>query len=186
MDKTALLVMDVQAGVIGRITLPPTYLPLLSKIIDTARSASIKIIYVTISFRPGHPEIAASNPTFYAGKKAGAFVAGSPETRIDSAIAPQEGDILVEKKRVSAFAGSGLDMILRSSGIENLVLAGISTGGVVLSTLCEAADKDFGLVVLRDLCLDSNEELHNALMDNIFKKRGEVLNAEAWLERLKS
>ncbi|KAH8799351.1 isochorismatase family protein [Xylogone sp. PMI_703] len=186
MDKTALLVMDVQAGVTGRMALPPTYLPLLSKTINAARSSSVKVIYATISFRLGHPEIAASNPTFYAGKKAGAFVAKSPETRIDPATAPQEGDILVEKKRVSAFAGSGLDMILRSLGIGNLVLTGISTGGVVLSTVCEAADKDFGLVILRDLCLDTDEALHNTLMDNIFKKRGNVLPADTWLESLKA
>jgi len=86
---------------------------------------------------------------------------------------------------VCAFTGSGLDVVLRGLGVETLVLAGISTGGVVLSTVCEAADRDFGIVVLKDLCLDADEALHNTLMEKIFTKRGEVLDAEKWLEKLK-
>jgi nicotinamidase-related amidase len=176
MSTTALLVMDMQGGMVSR-------LPLLHKTITTARP-HMKIIYITVSFRPGHPEIVLSNATFSAVQKANLFVAGSPETMIEPSIAPIEGDIVVEKKRVSAFSGSGLDVILRGLGVQTLVLAGVSTGGVVLSTLCEAADRDFGIVVLRDLCLDPDEKVHDMLVEKIFKKRGEVLGAEEWLERL--
>lgn len=183
MTKTALLVMDYQAGIIGRMPLPPDHLERLAKTIDTARP-HVKIIYVTVAFRPGHPEVAPSHPTFAAVSKTNSFVAGSPETQIDPAIAPKEGDILVEKKRISAFTGSGLDLILRSLGVETLVLAGISTGGVVLSTLCEASDKDFSIVVLKDLCSDGDSDLHETLMTKIFSKRGEVLGAEEWLKKL--
>nr|QTE76004.1 ScyR4 [Scytalidium album] len=185
MDKTALLVMDVQGGMVSRLPTAQTFIPLLSKTVAAARPF-VKIIYATVSFRPGHPEIAPSNVIFSAALKSGAFVAGSPETVIDPSIAPQEGDILVEKKRVSAFAGSGLDVILRGLGIETLVLTGISTGGVVLSTVCEAADKDFKLVILKDLCADPDQAVHNVLMENVFTKRGEVLGAEEWLEKLKA
>jgi len=185
MEKTALLIMDVQVGNVSQSALPSTYLPLLSKTITTARP-SLKIIYVTISFRPGHPEIASSNTLFSAAAKANRYVAGSPETLIEPSIAPEAGDIIVEKKRVSAFSGSGLDVVLRGLGVETLVLTGMSTGGVVLSTVCDAFDRDFKIVVLKDLCVDGNVELHNTLMDKIFKKRGEVVGAEEWLERLKA
>lgn len=185
MSTTALLVMDIQNGLIAspKFTPPPTYLPLLHKTIDTARP-HMKIIYVKVSFRPGHPEIDLSNPTFGAAAKNNLFVAGTPDTEIEPSIAPIEGDIVVEKKRVSAFTGSGLDVILRGLGVKTLALAGVSTGGVVLSTVCEAADRDFGIVVLRDLCYDPNEEVHNILVEKIFKKRGEVVGSEEWLERL--
>jgi nicotinamidase-related amidase len=185
MDKTAFLVMDTQAGILGRAILPPNYLSLLSKTINTARP-SMKIIYVTVSFRPGHPEIASSNPVFGSAAKTNLFVAGSPETQIEPSIAPVDGDIVVEKKRVSAFTGSGLDVILRGLGVQTLVLAGVSTGGVVLSTLCEAADLDFKIVVLKDLCVDRDEAVHELLMEKIFKKRGDVVTAEEWLEKLKA
>jgi len=51
----------------------------------------------------------------------------------------------VTKRRVSAFAGSDLHVLLRAGGIEALVLSGIATTGVVLSTLRQAADLDFSL-----------------------------------------
>jgi nicotinamidase-related amidase len=183
MSTTALLVMDIQMGMLAMATIPPTYLPLLQKTISTARP-HMKIIYVTVSFRPGHPEIVFSNPTFGPPAKAGRFVAGSPDTTIEPSIAPIEGDIVIEKKRVSAFTGSGLDVILSGLGVTTLVLLGLSTGGVVLSTVCEAADRDFGIVVLKDLCFDPDEKVHEMLVEKIFKKRGEVLGAEEWLERL--
>ncbi|KAH8799348.1 isochorismatase family protein [Xylogone sp. PMI_703] len=185
MNKTALLILDVQAGHVSRLKLPPTYFPLLSKTIDTARD-SAKVIYTTVGFRPGHPDVAASNFTFYPYAKRNVFVSGSPETLIDPAITPQKDDIIVEKKRMSAFSGGGLDVILKSLGVETVVLTGTSTARVVLSTLCEAADKDYKVIVLRDLCADGDEELHNMLMDQVFKKRGEVINADEWLERLKA
>lgn len=184
MENTALLVMDVQTGLVSRLALPPTYLPLLSKTITTAR-AFMQVIYVTVAFRPGHPEIASSNLAFSAAAKSNSYVVGSPETLIEPTIAPVEGDIVVEKKRVSAFAGSGLDVILRGLGIKTLVLVGITTAGVVLSTACDAADRDFEIVVLEDLCIDREEAVHEMLVDKIFKKKGEVVGADKWLERLK-
>lgn len=121
---------------------------------------------------------------FVSGKENNLFVAGSPETAIHPDISPIEGDIIVEKKRVSAFTGSGLDVILRGLGVKTLVLVGISTGGVVLSTLCEASDKDFEIVVLKDLCLDPDEKVHELLVEKIFMKRGEVMGAEEWVKTL--
>nr|QTE75990.1 ZopL2 [Diffractella curvata]BBU42024.1 putative isochorismatase-family protein [Diffractella curvata] len=186
MAKTALLVMDVQGAFVPRLAQSSDYLPRLAKTIAAARPSVVKVIYTRVAFRPGHPEISPSNPTFSAAVKSKSFVEGSPETLIDPSIAPQEGDVLVDKKRVSAFSGSGLDIILSSLGIETVVLAGMSTGGVVLSTVLEASDKDFGVVVLKDLCVDADETLHNTLMDKIFTKRGQVVEAEKWLETLKA
>jgi nicotinamidase-related amidase len=184
--KTALLVLDVQAGFVTRAKLTPNYLPLFSKTIDAARAADIKVIYMTVAFRPGHPEIVLRNAPFALAVKTNTFVSGSPETAVDAIIAPKDGDVLVEKKRVSAFTGSGLDVVLRGLGVEHLVLAGMSTGGVVLSTVCDAADRDFGITVLRDLCTDADLDLHNTLMDKIFSKRGDVIEAGQWLESLAS
>ena len=186
MSKTALLIMDVQAGVLSQVSLPPTYLPLMASTIATARASSVKIIYVTISFRPGYPDISPSNVVFSAAAKNNVFIAGSLHTEIHPSIAPTGDDIIVVKKRVSAFTGSDLELVLRSLGVQTLVLAGMSTSGVVLSTLCEAADKDFGLVVLKDLCVDRDEEVHRVLVDSIFAKRGKVVGAEEWVGTLKA
>ena len=106
-------------------------------------------------------------------------------TAIQSSIAPLPTDIVVEKKRVSAFSGSDLDVVLRSLGVEKLVMAGMITSGVVLSTVCEAADKDFEIVVLRDLCADFKEETHSMLMDDPFAMRGVAVGARDRIKELK-
>ena len=76
--------------------------------------------------------------------------------------------------RVSAFAGSDLEVILRSLRIDTLVLTGIATSGVVLSTLREAADKDYGLVVLSDACLDADPEVQRVLIEKLFPRQADV------------
>ena len=95
-------------------------------------------------------------------------------------MAPEPADILVTKRRVSAFAGSDLDMVLRAGGIDHLVLAGIATSGVVLFTLRQAADLDFGLTVLADGCLDADPEVHRVLMDRVFPQQANVTTVASW------
>ena len=94
-------------------------------------------------------------------------------------------DIVVTKRRVSAFSGSDLEVVLRAQGISHLVLCGILTSGVVLSTLREAADKDYQLTVLADCCVDSDEEVQRVLLSKVFPRQAEVVTAEAWSARLK-
>lgn len=101
-------------------------------------------------------------------------------TVIHSAVAPQAGDIVVTKRRVSAFAGSDLDVVLRAQDIDHLVLSGIATSGVVLSTLRYAADLDYRLTVLSDCCADGDDEVHRVLLGKVFPRQANVLTAEEW------
>jgi nicotinamidase-related amidase len=81
---------------------------------------------------------------------------------------------------VSAFTGSDLEVMLRSFEIKHLVLCGISTSGVVLSTVREAADKDYRITVLSDCCADRDEEVHRVLTTKIFPRQAEVITLEEW------
>ncbi|MER7279158.1 isochorismatase family cysteine hydrolase [Dactylosporangium sp. NPDC000244] len=183
MATTALLVMDVQRAVVERYP-DPGYLPRLRTAIDTAHARGLPVIYVVVGFRPGRPEISPRNRMF--GRLAGAHEspAEAASMRIHPDIQPDTdpvaGDIVVTKRRVSAFAGSDLEMVLRAGGIEHLVLTGIATGGVVLSTLRQAADLDFGLTVLADGCLDDDPEVHRVLVEKVFPRQAEVLTIAEW------
>jgi nicotinamidase-related amidase len=115
------------------------------------------------------PEISANNKVFGGSKaRAAGRTATSNDMNICSAITPSHEDIIVIKRRVSAFTGSDLDLLLRSIGVKNIILTGVATGGVVLSTLCEAADKDYSVTVLSDACADYNEEVHHFLIEKVF------------------
>ena len=85
------------------------------------------------------------------------------------------------KKRVSAFAGSDLAEVLRGGAIDTLVLTGIATSGVVLSTLRQAADLDYRLVVLHDGCADADPEVHRVLTEKVFPRQAEVLDVDDWV-----
>jgi nicotinamidase-related amidase len=184
MENTVLLVMDVQQGIVQRFAGDPGYLDRLQQAIAAARTAGVPVIHVRLSFRPGHPEISPSNKTFAARAASGAFDDGSEATQIHPAVAPQSGDLVVTKRRVSAFTGSDLEVLLRGLGAGTLVLAGIATSGVVLSTLRQAADLDYQLVVLADGCLDTDPEVHRVLTEKVFPRQAEVLTVEQWAAQL--
>jgi nicotinamidase-related amidase len=176
---SALLVMDVQRGIVERYA-DPAYLPRLRQAIDGARAAGMPVIYVVIGFRAGHPEVSVRNKTFSTLATGSRFAEGDPSAEIHPDVAPAPGDIVVTKKRVSAFAGSDLDLVLRAQQISSLVLTGIATSGVVLSTLRQAADLDFGLTVLADGCLDADPEVHRVLTEKVFPRQAEVLTVDGW------
>ncbi len=91
---------------------------------------------------------------------------------------------MVTKRRASAFSGSDLDVVLRARGIDSLVLTGLSTSGVVLHTLCQANDQDFGLTVLADACLDTDPEVHRVLTERLFPQWADVVAVEDWLKAI--
>jgi nicotinamidase-related amidase len=183
MDATVLLVMDVQRGVVERFAEDPGYLERLSSAIEAARAAGIPVVYVVVGFRPGHPEISSRNRSFSAIAGSGAFAEGDPAAEIHPAVAPRPGDIVVTKRRVSAFTGSDLDVLLRGLDAGTLVLTGIATSGVVLSTLRQAADLDYRLVVLADACLDRDAEVHRVLTEKVFPRQADVRTVAEWAAR---
>jgi nicotinamidase-related amidase len=183
---SALLIMDVQNGVVQRFADDDGYLPRLAAVADAAREAGVQVIYVTVAFRPGCPEISPRNKTFSAIADSGRYTHGDPDTAVHAAVAPAAGEAIVVKRRVSAFAGSDLELVLRSGGVDSLVLAGIATSGVVLSTLRQAADLDYHLTVLHDGCLDADPEVHRVLMDKVFPRQAEVVSTAEWIASLRA
>ncbi|MFJ9411218.1 cysteine hydrolase family protein [Streptomyces sp. NPDC101393] len=179
--NTALLVMDVQQDIVDIADDGSGYLPRLSRAIDGARAANIPVIYVVIALRPGFPEVGTRNRALTAIARAGLFVEGHPGTEIHPEVAPRPGDVVVSKRRASAFSGSDLDVVLRARGIDSLVLTGIATSAVVLYTLCQANDLDFGLTVLSDACLDTDPEMHRVLIERLFPQWADVVTVDDWL-----
>lgn len=178
----ALLVMDVQRSIVSSLHDAPAYLERLGRVIDTARRSAIPVIYVAVRFRDGYPDVSPRNQSFSRIKETGRLLESDPNSRIDPRVAPADSEVVVTKKRVSAFAGSDLDVLLRSWGIEELVLTGIATSGVVLSTLRAAADMDYRLTVIADCCGDADEEVHRVLTTRIFPRQADVVSAGEWIQ----
>jgi nicotinamidase-related amidase len=103
---------------------------------------------------------------------------------IHSAVEPQQEDILITKHRISAFTGTDLEMILRARDIDTLILFGIATSGVVLSTLLHASDADYRLIVVKDCCADLDAEVHGCLVEKVFPRLATVLGANECIKML--
>lgn len=172
--------MDIQPGVLERVPDHAAYFARLSEAVRVARSHAIRVIHVVVAFRVGLPEVSPKNQSFAALKRMQA------EFLIDArpVIAPEGNEVVVTKRRVSAFTGSDLEVILRSAELEHLVLCGFATSGVVLSTLREAADRDYRLTVLEDLCADPDPEVHAVLVSKVFPRQARVIRSPEWAAEL--
>lgn len=178
--NTALLIMDYQPGIIDQVENREEFLNSAGLAIDAARKNSIPVIYVVVGFRAGFPEVSDRNKLFGSIKQSAPAGMINPQPVIELS----GDDILVTKRRVSAFSGSDLEAILRGKNINHLTLAGISTSGVVLSTVREAADKDYGITVIGDLCADSKKDVHAILLEKVFPWQAEVTTCQEWVGSL--
>ena len=179
-QHTALLVMDLEMGILNTFPGAESYVNKVATAIIHAREKNIAVIYVRVGFRQTKPEISLNNKSFSAMKENIANVDMEAFMKIHPAVEPLQNDVVVTKRRVSAFTGSDLEVVLRAQNINHIVLAGISTSGVVLSTVREAADKDYRITVLSDGCADRDEEVHSVLVTKIFPKQADVLTIDEW------
>ncbi len=176
--------MDLQQAVVDGYGGTAELLAAAQRALAAARSHEVPVIYVRLLFRRGHPEVSSNNEIFSRIGQGTRFTDDDPATGIAPQIAPEPGDVVVTKKRISAFAGSDLEYVLRARSIAHLVIGGIATSGVVLSTLRQASDLDFRATVLRDACADTDDEVHRVLLDKVFPRQARVITVDEWTAQL--
>ena len=170
-------------GIVGMLPAAEALVGKVAKAIAHAREQSIPVFYVVVGFRQGAPEVSVNNKSFGAGKERFAKMDMTEFMKVHPGLGAKADEIIVTKRRVSAFTGSDLEVVLRAHGIHHLVLTGIATGGVVLSTLIEAADKDYSMTVIEDCCADGDEEVHRVLVEKIFSKRADITTVDEWCKK---
>lgn len=178
-NNTALLVMDMQTAIVDMLPESEELIKQVGGAIAFAREQEIPVFFIRVGFREGAPEISPNNKGFSASKE---YLSTNSEQwqAFHPQVSPGPGDIIITKRRVSAFTGSDLEVLLRGFEIKHIVLTGIATSGVVLSTLREAADKDYKITVISDGCADRDEEVHRVLMAKVFPGQAAVLTLEQW------
>src|ERR1017187_3911418 len=119
--KTALLTLDFQKGILGFVPGAEAVIPNASRAVEFARRKQFLIIHVGLGFSEGHPEISDTNSRLKRVKENNLFVKGTPSAEFHSSIV-RPGELVIYKQRISAFSENPLHLILRSRGIENLVL----------------------------------------------------------------
>ena len=177
--RCAVLAMDFQKSILAFLSEPSELLSRARDVCDTVRQRGGRVAFVRVGFFqqevqafPAHSamgaRIRAAGPNMHAE---------SDMTAVHEALAPQPQDIVVRKTRVGAFSTTNLHMRLKASGIDTLVLTGVHTSGVVLTTVREAHDLDFRVIVLSDCCADPDPQVHDFLCGRIFPKQATVCTA---------
>lgn len=183
--RTALVLMDFQPAIIGGLE---DGAPLVERLVATtaeARAHGLTVGHVRVAFADSdYAEIPETNKSFAPLAAAKLMHADDVIANFHPALAPQEGDVVVRKVRVGGFSTTDLTEQLRKRGIDTLVLAGIHTSGVVLSTVRDGADQDFRLYVLADGTADPDPEVQSVLINKVFPRQAFVTDTAGFAELL--
>ncbi len=181
---TALLVMDFQPRWLETLADPDPVVSQAATALSIARDRGFAVGFTWVAFTPAdYAAMPDGNVIFrQIARPDGVLDTDLPDVQIDERVEPLATDKVIRKTRVSAFARTDLDAWLRGTGIDTIILAGISTSGVVLSTVCDAADLDYRVLVLADACDDVSPDIQHVLLEQVFPHRAEVLTVAVFCQ----
>lgn len=174
LERAALVVMHYQVDVFDILfgEQPSPLLDRCNALIRRWRSTGRPVFFPNFSLGAGYEHAPpASNRQITPYLPSGRFRTGLPV----EGLAVESGDIFYACPRASVFYGTSLDADLRTRGVNTLVMAGISTTGVVLSSVAWASDADYDLRLVEDCCYDPDQAAHEALFRSGFGGRAEVV-----------
>lgn len=134
--------------------------PGIARLLDAFRGAGARVVYITLGAeQPDYSDAPAHLRGFFETTN---NHAGTREHEIIDALKPQPGEIVVNKVTQGAFASSRIDQVLRTHGIDQVVLVGVSTNNCVETTAREASDRGYETVLVSDAtgtCSDTMQAL---------------------------
>ncbi|MDX6238331.1 MAG: ureidoacrylate peracid hydrolase [Kribbellaceae bacterium] len=160
-------------------------LPRQAKLLDAARRAGVPVIYVMQTTLPSGASnsdvwLEARSRARYSGTDM--CLEGSWGQEIVAELTPQEGDLFVKKHRYSGFAGTNLDLILRSLDRRTVVCAGTSTNVCVEATAWDAFHSGYYTVYASDACASWDMSLHDAALRTAGNRYASVETVESIMD----
>jgi len=196
LERTALIILDLQNYGVH----PEGYwmsqmpegvervAPSIARTVDAleaARAARIAIVHVGNAWREGHLDINQHVPWMQEAKAAGRSVEDTWGVEFYEPVAPRDGEFVVRKRAVSAFAGTELDRLLHVRDISTLALAGSITNFAVEGTARDASDRGYRVVILQDCCESVSDEWQVFSMTQILPMIAEVVTVADFGEALR-
>ncbi|HKS46989.1 MAG TPA: cysteine hydrolase [Amycolatopsis sp.] len=177
--QSALLVMDLQPFKLGPLPNSEDLLKRVAAAVETARDMSVQVAYVRAAYSNlDYATVPDTNRRLLPAIKERVLHVDAANSGIHESVAPQDGDIVERKTRVGSFITTRLDEELTNQGIINLILAGIYTSSTVLSTVRDAADRDYQLYLLADCVADPDAEVHEFLVRKVLSTQAKIITTD--------
>jgi maleamate amidohydrolase len=143
------------------------------RVIRTARAAGIPVLHTRVRFAPG----GADGGLFWRKVPAlKVFEAGSPLALPPPGLEPRPDEVVVTKQYASGFFGTSLASTLQATGIDTVVIVGLTTSGCVRATALDAMQHGFVPVVVRDAVGDRDPRPHEANLLDLQAKYADVVS----------
>ena len=209
-EHTALLLVDMQYACAGReyqlgkyytATRPEVgqryfdiveqvVLPNQQRLLAFFREHGLRVMYLSVGSEL--PDASDLGPQIRARDAVVGGAAGSRpqvwrnsfERQIMDAVAPHDGELVINKLSKGAFNSSNIDVFLRNFRIRHLVVAGVATNACVALTAQDAADRGYGVIIVDDACASNSQVLHEATLANFYHLYGRVLETSEVLDEL--
>jgi len=182
---TALLIIDMQNDFAAKdgffdkkgisIRMMEKAIPRQRELLIAARSSGVFVVYTENTVYMNPDGVILESPAHLAfyekcgylpDLEKGEFftIDGQWGEKTVDALAPRKGEYVIHKHRPSGFVGTNMDMILRARGIETVVVTGCVTQGCVETTVRDAGNHDYYVVIPSDAVASQNEQLHDAAL----------------------
>jgi nicotinamidase-related amidase len=131
-------------------------IPNLQRLLKECRRRGIPVVFANDSFLEGD--------LLFSGRMKPHAIRGTPGVQVIGELGPEPGDTVLEKRRMSAFFKTDLDMTLRLWKVDTIIVTGISTPGCVYLTAIDGFSYDFKAVILEDCCAAHRPEIHETFL----------------------
>lgn len=161
--KPAIIVVDMLKDSLKESPRNPIFqevtaiLPNLQRLLEEGRKRGIPIVFACDSFMEGD--------FIFKGKMKVRSLRGTKGSEVADELKPEPTDIILPKRRFSAFFKTDLDMTLRVLGADTIVVTGITTEVCVLMTAMDGLCNDFSVIILEDCCAGRNRETHHGCLN---------------------
>jgi nicotinamidase-related amidase len=153
------------------------------RLLAGGRAAGVPVVSVRVAFRPDHADVLQNARIFRDVVRLGAAVEGSWGAEFFQGLGPEPAEFVVTHNRIGAFHGSDLADVLRVLGAGRLIVAGIASSSVVVTTVAQAVDLGFEVIVAQDACSAGRPEMHSAALA-IMSVVAEILSVDDALRQL--
>jgi nicotinamidase-related amidase len=189
LERSALLIIDLENEIVhGKLAFPgaeelhKTMLANCRRLLDAARAKNVPVIYTRIAFRPSYVDASPHAPVVKVPHLRGLLVVDTWSTEIIDELKPLPDEVIITKKRTSAFFATELDLILRKLNVHSLVLTGSATNRAVEGTARDAHALDYDVSIVRDATAPQKTEFHEPTLRSLADFVAEIVATDDVLE----